>query len=394
MRLAIISGEMSGDALGASLVAALRAKGVTVEISGVGADKLAAAGQHSYFPQSDIAVMGLTAVVQRLPLLLRRIRETAQRLATEKPDLVVTIDSPDFNLRVAKKLRALAPDIPVIHWVCPSVWAWRPKRAIRMRPHVDHILCLLPFEPRELEVLHGPPGTYVGHPLIERTHLLRPQTKEERAQRDDAQTPQVMVLPGSRHSEVSRLLGVFGEAAQRIKADIPGASFLVPTVPHVRAAVRTALEHWPVPATLIEGEADKLAAFRRARAALAASGTVTLELALSGVPTVAAYRVPEWEAMIARRVIRVPSVILPNLILGEKAVPEFLQEDCTASHLAQAMRDVMADGGARAAQRAAFEKLDVIMALDGETPSERAARIVLEFLAQRVRRKGTNPNSQ
>lgn len=383
LKIAIIAGEHSGDALGASLVQALRQRGIEVALSGVGNEKLAAQGQVSFFPQSDIAVMGVTAVVQRLPLLLRRIRETADRLVANKPDLIVTIDSPDFNLRVAKKVRARAPEIPIIHWVCPSVWAWRPKRAIRMRPFIDHILCLLPFEPAALKRLNGPPGTYVGHPLIERAHEFAPENPSEINQRNNAGAPNILILPGSRRSIVTRLLPVFGEVTAHIQKIVPQARFILPTVAHLRGEIASAVQSWSCTIEIVEGEAQKIQAFRSARAALAASGTVTLELALAHIPAVAAYRVAEWEAVIARRVIQVPSVILPNLILGENAIPEYLQENCTADQLASALQPLIGDTPERAAQLASFAKLDQKMALGERLPSEAAAQAVLDFLDQR-----------
>jgi lipid-A-disaccharide synthase len=319
-------------------------------------------------------------VIRRLPLLLRRMEETARHVVSEKPDCLITIDSPDFSLRVARKVRALAPAIPVIHWVCPSVWAWRPGRARRMRPHVDKILCLLPFEPGELKLLGGPEGVYVGHPLIERLAELRPNLAEQ-AMRNDVDHPLVLILPGSRSSEIGRLLDVFGKAAALVAKGCPGARFVLPAVPHLEARIRQATASWTVAADIVTGEAAKLAAFRSARAALAASGTVTLELALSGVPTVAAYKVSAPEAALARRLIRVPSVILPNLILSEKAVPEFLQGDATATSLADSLKAILADSPARDAQLGAFQRLDEVMRLPEGTPSEAVLEAVLKTLA-------------
>ena len=383
LRLFIVSGEHSGDALGASLVQELRRRGYhtdRLEILGVGGEHLAGEGQVSLFPQSDIAVMGVAAVIGRLPLLARRISETVKAAVAAKPDLLLTIDSPDFGLRVAARVRKQAPDIPTVHWVCPSVWAWRPWRARAMRPYIDQILALLPFEPKALAELGGPPTVFVGHPLIEQLSELRP-SPEEAVQRNRADAPEILLLPGSRRSEISRLLPVFGEVAGRVVTRIPGARFVLPTVPHLEQAVREAVIAWPHAPEIIISHEQKRAAFRRARVALAASGTVTLELALSGVPTVAAYRVSSWEAIVARRVVRVPSVLLPNLILEARAMPEFLQQDATADNLTQALVSLVPDGAPRRHQLDAFAELERRMIEHPGSPSEHVADAILTLLA-------------
>ncbi len=296
-RLAIIAGEASGDALALRFVASLRERLGERELvmAGVGGQGLIDVGLSPLFPQADIAVMGFGPVVARLPLLLRRMEDAARGVAAFAPDLLLTIDAPDFSLRVAKKLRRRAPSIPIVHWVCPSVWAWRSGRAKRMAPHVDRILALLPFEPAALARLHGPETVYVGHPLMERLGEMRPNAIEA-AQRADADNPLVLILPGSRRSEINHLLPVFGEAIARVASALPGARFVLPAVPHLAALIGDMTAQWPVPPEIVMGEAAKLAAFRSARGALAASGTVTLELALAQVPTVAAYRGASWEA--------------------------------------------------------------------------------------------------
>jgi lipid-A-disaccharide synthase len=383
LRLFIVSGEHSGDALAASLVRELRRRGYNLdnlEILGVGGEQMAVEGMTSLFPQSDIAVMGVAAVIGRLPLLARRISETVKAVVAAKPDLLLTIDSPDFGLRVAARVRKKAPDIPTVHWVCPSVWAWRPWRARAMRPYIDRILALLPFEPKALAELGGPPTLFVGHPLIEQLAELRPSPVEA-TQRNRADAPEILLLPGSRRSEISRLLPVFGEVVRRVAAQVPTARFILPTVPHLEQAVRDAVRRWqPVPEVLTSHD-DKRAAFRRARVALAASGTVTLELALSGVPTVAAYRVSVWEAIVARRVVRVPSVLLPNLILESKAMPEFLQQDATVGNLTEALLALVPDGAARRHQLDAFAKLEIRMRGHSGSPSEHVADAILDMLA-------------
>ncbi len=383
-RLAIVAGEASGDALALRFLESLRQRlgDRPLLITGVGGEGLVAAGLVPLFPQADIAVMGFAPVVARLPLLLRRMEDAARGIATFAPDLLLTIDAPDFNLRVAKKVRARTPDIPIVHWVCPSVWAWRSGRARRMTPHVDRILALLPFEPAALERLQGPPTVYVGHPLIERLAELRPGPAEV-VTRADAASPVILVLPGSRRSEIRHLMPVFGEAVARVGARLPGARFVLPAVPHLQDEIAQAAAGWTRRPEIVLGEGEKLAAFRAARAALAASGTVTLELALAQVPTVAAYRGAGWEAAIARRLIRLPSVILPNLILGRNVVPEFIQDGATAPALADQLEAVLTEGPGRDLQLAGFAEIETIMRSAGESPAANAVEAALALVTNR-----------
>lgn len=380
-RLALVAGEASGDALALRFLESLRQRlgNRELAITGVGGDALVGAGLVPLFPQADIAVMGFGPVIARLPLLLRRMEDAARGIAAFAPDLLLTIDAPDFCLRVAKKVRARAPAIPIAHWVCPSVWAWRSGRARRMTPHIDRILALLPFEPAALERLHGPTTVYVGHPLIERLSELRPG-RDEATVRADSAAPLVLVLPGSRRSEIRHLMPVFGEAISRVAAATPGARFVLPAVAHLRDEIQQATSVWAVRPQIVLGEAEKLAAFRSARAALAASGTVTLELALAQVPTVAAYRGAGWEAAIARRLIKLPSVILPNLILGRSVVPEFIQDDATPEALGRELVAMLAEGPERARQLEGFGEVEAIMKSAGASPAANAVEAALALL--------------
>lgn len=251
-----------------------------------------------------------------------------------------------------------------------------------MAPHVDRILALLPFEPAALERLHGPKTIYVGHPLIERLAQMRPDATEAAA-RADADAPVVLVLPGSRRSEIRHLMPVFGEAVARVAATVPKARFVLPAVSHLHDEIVQATSGWARKPEVVLGEAAKLAAFRMARAALAASGTVTLELALSQVPTVAAYRGAGWEAAIARRLIKLPSVILPNLILGRSVVPEFIQNDATANTLAAELVAVLADGPGRDRQLAGFAEVETILRSAGASPAANAVEAALALVATR-----------
>ncbi|WP_020176457.1 lipid-A-disaccharide synthase [Methyloferula stellata] len=381
MKVFLVAGEESGDQLGAGLMRALRARQPGVVTAGVGGTAMAKEGLESLFPMDDIAVMGFVSVIARLPLLVKRIGETAEAALRFEPDVLAIIDSPDFTHRVARRLRAARPDLPIVDYVSPTVWAWRPGRAAQMRRSIDHVLALLPFEPEAHRRLGGPACSYVGHPLIERLDVLTPNEDEMRAR--SADPPLVLVLPGSRRSEVTRLLDDFGAAIGLIRSTFGPVEVVLPAVPHLEALIRARVADWPWPPRIVTGEAEKFAAFRRARAALAASGTVTLELALASVPQCVAYKV-SWAEGFLKYVITVPSIVLPNLILGENVVPEFLQEACTPHKLAGAMVALLRDGPDREAQIAAFQRLKELMSLaDGESPAGRAAEIVIKAGSQR-----------
>jgi lipid-A-disaccharide synthase len=387
LAIAIVAAEESGDALGAALARALVKADSTVQLSGVGGSAMRAAGIASPFPIDELAIIGLTAIPWRLPTILRRIRETADAIVKARPQALVIIDSPDFTHRVARRVRRRAPEIPILDYVSPSVWAWRPGRARAMRGYIDHVLAILPFEPDAHRRLGGPPCTYVGHPLVERIAELRPGA-DEAAQRL-AEPPIILVLPGSRSGEVSRLTGVFGAAIERLRACIGPIELVLPTVPHIERQVRDDVAGWAVQPKIIVDPSEKWATFRRARAALAASGTVTLELALAGVPMVAAYRLHVIEAAVARAIrlrARLPSVILANLVIGENVVPELLQEDCTPEKLADALAAVVGDTEQRRRQIEGFRRLDQIMKIGGTPPSAKAASLVLK--AAQLGRRG------
>jgi len=371
----LVAAEESGDRLGAALMHALAEQHPHASFSGVGGRAMAAAGLESLFATEEVPTIGLAAIPGRLVTILRRIRQTAAAVIASRPDVLVIIDSPDFTHRVARRVRAAAPSIPIIDYVSPSVWAWRPGRARAMRAYIDHVLAILPFEPAVHEKLGGPPTTYVGHPLAQQVKNFRPDAAELARRR--AEPPVILVLPGSRPAEIHRLLGPFGAALDLVRSRAGNIELMLPTVPALAEAVKNATAHWRVAPRVVADPQEKLQAFRVARAALAASGTVTLELALAGVPTVAAYRVSGWEAAIARRLIRVPSVILANLVLGEKVVPELLQQECVPERLAATLVPLLADGPERRRQLEAFARLDQVMELASARPSRRAAEIVL-----------------
>ncbi len=379
LRFFVVAGEESGDRLGAALIRALRERTPPgTEFLGVGGRDMAAEGLASLFPIDDLAIIGFSAIPRRLPDILRRIRQAADAAVASRPDALVIIDSPEFSHRVARRVRRAAPGIPIIDYVSPSVWAWRPWRARSMRRYVDHVLALLPFEPQAHRDLGGPPCTYVGHPLTEQVGRLRPGPDE--ARRRLAEPPVLLVLPGSRRGEIDRLASIFGETIKLLSERTACFDVVVPTAPHLAGRVASACAAWPVAPRIVTDAAGKHAAIRVARAALAKSGTVTLELALAGVPMVAAYRVSFAEHLIARAMIHAPSAILPNLVLGENAVPEFLQHDCTPERLAAALAPLLADTPERRRQVEAFGRLDSIMEIGAAAPAGRAAEAILSAL--------------
>ena len=376
LHIFLVAGEESGDRLGAALIAAIRHRVPDTRISGVGGTQMETAGVSSLFPLGDLAIIGFGAIVTNLPKILRRIRETADAVIAAEPDVLVIIDSPEFTHRVARRVRARAPGIRIVNYVCPSVWAWRPGRARAMKHYVDHVLALLPFEPKVMRELGGPPCTYVGNPLIEHLDDLRPNAEE--AKRRLADPPRLMVLPGSRGKEIRRLAPVFGEAVALTASQVGPLEVVVPAVPRLAEVVRTAVAAWPVAARVVVDADTKHAAFRTARAALVKSGTSTLELALAGVPMVAAYKVSLIEQVVGRMLIKIETVILANVVLGEMLIPEFLQAACTPQRLAAALVPLFRDGPERRRQIEAFGRLDTIMAIGQAVPSDRAAAVVFD----------------
>lgn len=379
----LVAGEESGDQLGFKLMRALRDEnGGAVTFRGVGGHAMEREGLKSIFPMTDVAVMGFVPVIKKLPTILARIRATADAVIASPPDVLVIIDSPDFTHRVAKRVRKTLPHLPVVDYVSPTVWAWRPGRAAKMRAYVDHLLALLPFEPDAHKRLGGPACTYVGHPLIERIGEMRPPADAPDLR--EAAPPTLLVLPGSRRSEIERLSDDFAGAVARVVERCGPLDVVLPAVAHLEGLIREKTARWPHPPRIVTGEAAKYEAFRRARAALAASGTVTLELALAQIPMVVAYKVSPVETLL-RFVVNVPSIVLPTLILGEKIIPEILQDQCNADALANALVPLVEGGPERERQLEALARVDELMSLpDGERPSARAARIVIETAQRRA----------
>ena len=385
-KLFVVAGEHSGDALGAKLMAALNARaGDPIHYLGVGGEGMQAQGLSSLFRLDDVAVMGPMSILPRLPKIVRRVYQVVDAAVAAQPDCVVIIDSPEFPHPIAKRNRSRRPDIPVVDYVSPSVWAWRPGRAKRMRAYIDHVMALLPFEPEAHRRLGGPSCTYVGHPMIARYDWFNAQNGTALASRLglSGDCPVVVVLPGSRASEVSSMMQPFGETLDMLAARGHRGDAILPVVESVRPLIEAELANWKVKPHLVSGEADKFAAFQLADAALAASGTVTLELALSGTPMVVAYRVDPVAARL-RFLLKVHSVVLANLVLGENAFPEYLQEACMPDRLCNALLPLLSDTPERRAQLAALQRIPPRMLLDQTNPSEAAAEIVLRYLGKGV----------
>lgn len=379
----VIAGEPSGDMLGGALMESLKAlTGGTVRFAGVGGLAMRAQGLESLFPMEDLAVMGIVEVLPRLPALLARIRETAADVAARRPDVLVTIDSPDFNFRVARKVRRLAPDVPLVHYVAPTVWAWRPERARQVAGFLDHVLCLFPFEPPYF-AREGLAATFVGHPIAARPPL--PAADKARwALGLEGDRPVLAVLPGSRASEVSRMMPVFAGTVRQLLAGGWRGTVVIPTLDKVRAVVEREAAGLACRTLVTTSSDEKWTALAAADAALAASGTVVLELAAAGTPTVVAYRVSPISAAVGRRLIKVAHVGLVNILMNREVMPEYLQEACTAERLAPAVRGLLTDAAARDAQKQALAEAMAMLRPPDGTPADAAARVVLDTIKART----------
>lgn len=375
MKLYVIAGEASGDALGAALLAGLKSLRPDLQVRGIGGPLMQAEGLHSLFPMEELSVMGLAEVLPKYAHLKRRIREAAADVLAAAPDALITIDSPDFVLRVARIVRAARPDLRTIHYVAPSVWAWRPGRAAKMAHVIDHVLALLPFEPPYMTAA-GMTCDFVGHPVVS---APRASTAEAQAFRADlgGGGPLVLALPGSRRGEVARLAPVIGGVLDRVRAVHPQVQVVLPTLRSVAAMVEGLTADWPVRPRIIEAPEAKRAAFAAADVAIAASGTVSLELAANAVPMVIAYDMHPVTMWLMQRMARVDTVTLVNLVSDTRVVPEFLGGRCTPDLIAPALLGLIGPGPARDAQRAAMRLTMKRLGEGGDPPGLRAARSVL-----------------
>ena len=369
-RLFLIAGEPSGDRLGAALMRGLRVLEPEIGIAGIGGPEMIAEGLQSLFPMEVLSVMGLSEVLPRLPDLFRRRDQAADAITEMQPDALVTIDSPDFCLRVASRARAATPTLRTIHYVAPSVWAWRKGRAAKMARSIDHVLALLPFEPPLMEAA-GMTCDFVGHPVVSEPQATDAEIALFKAAHGDRIA---LVLPGSRRGEVSRLAPVFGRALEQLPKD---ARVVVPTVPHLADMVRDLTRLWPGNPLVVTDAAEKRTAFGAATAALAASGTVSLELAASGTPMVIAYDMSWLSWQIISRMMKIDTVTLVNLVAGQKAVPEFLGPACLPGPVGAAFARLMSVPSERMRQAEALELTMRRLGRGGEAPGLRAAKSVL-----------------
>lgn len=382
LKLAVIAGEVSGDLLGADLVQALKPMiDGPVELIGVGGEGLEAEGLHSLFDYSELSIMGIVQVLARLPRLIRRIGQTAKAIIAAKPDALLIIDSPDFTHRVARKVRKSLPDLPIVDYVCPSVWAWKEQRAPAMRAYVDHVLAVLPFEPAVMKRLQGPPTTYVGHRLASDRDVLAVRAAQLAKQEEKREAATCLLLPGSRASEITRLLPDFAGTMEVLRQRHPNMRFLLPTVPRQEALVRRLVADMPIKPEISVGPAEKWKAFSEADAALAASGTVILELGLCGIPVVSAYHA-DWIIRLMHKRIRIWTAALPNLIADYVIVPEYLNEAIRAGALARWVERLVAPTPERRAMMEGYETVWRRMQTD-RSPGESSAAILLSVIAEK-----------
>ena len=379
LKIAVIAGEVSGDLLGADLIAALkRIHSGPVELVGVGGEALQAEGLRSLFDFSELSIMGITQVLSRLPKLYTLIRRTTAEIIAARPDILLIIDSPDFTHRVAKRVRTALPDLPVVNYVCPSVWAWKEYRATRMLAYVDHVLAVLPFEPEVMRTLGGPETTYVGHRLIADPALL--EARRLRAGRQPGNGP-ILLLPGSRSSEIKNLVPYFEAAAKELVARNGPIRFILPTVTHKEALVREMTAGWAVKPEIVVGAEAKWKAFAETDAAMAASGTVILELALADVPVVSAYKV-DWIMRLLTSTIKTWTGALPNLIADYAVVPEYLNDIVRGASLARWMERLSADTYQLKAMKEGYDLIWQRMQTE-KPPGEHAAEILLDVLKKK-----------
>jgi lipid-A-disaccharide synthase len=374
----LLAGEASGDVLGGRLINALRARRPDLAFSGVGGPRMHDAGlTQPLFAMSDLAVMGLAEILPRVQFLRQRLNQAVADIEASRPDLIVTIDSPGFTLRLLKRIKHLG--IRRVHYVAPQVWAWREHRVREFPGLWDELLCLLPFE-QDFFAKHGLAARFVGHPVLQ-SGADQGDASRFRDLHDIApDAPIVILMPGSRKNEAPRLLPVFGKTLSLLAQDFPNVVPVVPSSPVVAGVVQKAASSWPVKPIIVTSTDEKHDAYAAAGAALTKSGTSTLELALAGVPMAVTYRVNPMTAAIARRLIRVPHVAMVNLLAGREIVPELLQQDCAPEKLRAVVRTLLTNAGAAAAQRRAFAGIVTSLAAPDGLPADAAAHAVLDVL--------------
>lgn len=385
LKIAVIAGEVSGDLLGADLVAALKQRhSGPIELIGVGGEALQGQGLRSLFDFSELSIMGITQVLSKLPRLIRLISVTSEAIIAAKPDLLLIVDSPDFTHRVARKVRKRLPDLPVVNYVCPSVWAWKEYRAKAMLPYVDEVLAVLPFEPDVMQRLGGPKTHFIGHRLASHPEVQRVRSaRRGRSPKATGESRTILLLPGSRGAEITQLLPVFGAAMEEFVSRNGETRFLLPTVPRQEARVREITAAWPIRPEILIGDQAKWQAFEEADAAIAASGTVILELALAYVPVVSTYKGDWIIRMLANR-IKVWTGALPNLIADYAVVPEYFNDVLRPASLVRWAERLSTGTPQRQAMLAGYD--DVWSRLQTALPAgEAGAELVLALLRQRGR---------
>lgn len=385
----LIAGEPSGDSLGANLMAGLKEISESdVEFIGVGGPLMEAEGLKSLFPMSDLSVMGLVEVLPKIPMLLRRVRQAADAAIARKPDALITIDSPDFSLRVAGRVKQALPDLKTIHYVAPSVWGWRPERAQKMAQSIDHVLALLPFEPPYMERA-GMTCDFVGHPAVSVQQASEAQKKALRKDLGLGDARVVTLLPGSRAGEIRRMAPVMDAVVQRLRREEPDLQFVLPAAGAVIDQLRAAVSGWAVqpiildPSGLPSGQAEmrKRTAFAISELAVATSGTVSLELAAAGCPMVIAYQANWMTTRMVKKLALIDTANLINIVTETRVIPEFLFENCRAELIAPAVLKLLRDPEARRQQVRACEATMELLGRGQADAGMRAAKSVLRAIA-------------
>lgn len=382
LKVYLIAGEPSGDLLGSRLMRALRRKTAgNVAFFGLGGDTMEAEGLKPLFDISDLAIMGLIEVIPSIPKVLRHIKETVADILRVQPDIVITIDSWSFSARVHQKLRQLKTGIPQLHYVAPQVWAWKKKRAKTMYKYIDALMTLLPQEPKYFTPYHLE-TVFVGHPVIE-SEVLQADGNEFRRQYQIPDNKKIItILPGSRHNEVGRLLPVFAEAARQLLAQNPDFYFVIPTVRTVASHVKAEAAKLNLPLLVVESQQDRYNAFRASSAAIAASGTVALELAICHIPHIIGYKVSPLTAFIADKFLKIQFVNLSNIMLGREVVPELLQEQCIAGNIVRYINELLSHGELYHRQMDGFDKVKALLSNGEQTPSDNAADFILDLISR------------
>ncbi len=387
LKIYLIAGEPSGDLLGSRLMRALREKTKgKVEFYGLGGDTMEAAGLKSIFDISDLAIMGLVEVIPSIPKVLRHIKNTVQDIERVKPDIVITIDSWSFCARVHKALRKLKLGIPQLHYVAPQVWAWKKKRARTMYKYIDALMTLLPQEPKYFTPYHLE-TVFVGHPVIE-SEVLHADGQAFRERFNIPKEKRIIaILPGSRKTEVSKLLPVFLESGRKLLEKDKDFYFVIPTVRTVSKLVKAGVKDCGLPLIVVETQEDRYNAFQASSAAIAASGTVALELAICHIPHIIAYKVSKLTAWIVAKIMKIQFVNLTNIMLGRLVVPELLQEQCVSGNITNKILELLAKGDLYEREQEGFRKVKETLSAGEQTPSENAADFILELISRKSEKK-------